>query len=218
MAESCEAVLEFWLGQPATDATELAAKMKRWYRGGAELDAAIVARFRGEVETAVAGGLEEWLAKPKGWLALIILLDQFTRNVFRDEPRTYAGDHRALALAHRALDEGWHAALGVEERNFALMPLVHSEDLASQERAVTEMARLVADAPEPLRPILSMGIEQTHKYRDIIQRFGRFPHRNRLLGRASTPEEEEFAKGFAERQPPSAARALFDAGGGKPDR
>jgi len=217
MDESCESVLEFWFQRPAADATELAAKMKRWYQGGAELDTEIVARFRGEVEAAVAGGLEAWLDKPKGWLALILLLDQFTRNVFRGDPRTYAGDPRALALAHRALDEGWHAGLTVEERNFALMPLLHSEDLASQERAVAEMPRLVADAPEPLRAIFGMGIEQTRKYRDIIQRFGRFPHRNRLLGRPSTPEEEEFAAHFAERQAPSAARALF-AGSGEPDR
>lgn len=201
-------VLDYWFDEPAATPAELAKKMKRWFRGGPSFDAEIVQRFGADVERAVAGGLEEWLAEPKGWLALVILLDQLTRNVFRGDAKTYAGDARAQKLAREALDGGKHAALSIEERNFALMPFVHAEDLALQERAVVEIAKLVADAPEELRPIFAMGVEQSRKYRDIIARFGRFPHRNQIFGRTTTAAEMEFLREFAGHEAPSGAAEL----------
>jgi uncharacterized protein (DUF924 family) len=189
-----EQVLEYWFGAPAATPEELKAKMLRWYRGGVEMDDQVTRRFGSAVADAVAGNLASWLEHPKGRLALIVVLDQFTRNVLRDSARMYDGDARAQSLAMDGIHSGKTRALPLEERNFALMPLLHAENIAHQERAVVELEQLVADAPAPLRPIFGMGVEQSHKYRDVILRFGRFPHRNAILGRVSTPQEAEFLR------------------------
>ncbi len=185
-------VLQFWFGEPATSFETLKPKMRRWFQGGPEMDAETKQRFGQCVEDAIDGRLDGWLEQPKGWLALVITLDQFTRNVLRDNPRMYAGDVWAQTLALEALEAGRTHALPIEERHFALMPIVHSETLAHQERAIVEFALLVEAAPPDMRPLYGMGVGQTRKYRDVIARFGRFPHRNTILGRESTPEEIEF--------------------------
>ena len=195
-------VLAFWFGdEPARDAASLRKKLQRWYQGGAALDEEIRQRFGTQVEQALAGELDAWAATPRGRIALILLLDQFTRNLFRDTPRAFAGDAKAQQLSLEALDSV--LLYSTEERQFLIMPLLHSEDLHLQETGVHEVQAHVEAAPEELRPMLAMGIEQSRKYRDVIEKFGRFPHRNAALGRASTPEEEEFLKDWAERQPPS---------------
>lgn len=201
-------VLEFWFGEPAETPDELKAKMLRWYRGGREMDEQVTRRFGASVEDAIAGKLPSWLEHPKGWLALIVVLDQFTRNVLRESVRMYAGDARAQALAIEGLDSGKTRALPIEERNFAIMPLLHSENIAHQERSVKELERLVADAPAALQSIFAMGIEQAHKYRDVILRFGRFPHRNAILGRVSTPQEAEFLRAWDAKKAPSGVPKL----------
>src|SRR5688500_5613729 len=122
-------VLTFWFGTPAADAKELGIKMRRWFQGGPELDEEVKTRFGQTVENALAGRLDAWLEADKGWLALIIVLDQFTRNVLRDQVRMYAGDARAQELALAALKDGRIDALPIEERQFASMPLSHSEDV-----------------------------------------------------------------------------------------
>jgi uncharacterized protein (DUF924 family) len=187
-------VLAFWFGEPAQDVDQLKAKMKRWFGGGPELDATIKREFGAEIDAAVEGKLDAWLAEPKGWLALVVLLDQFTRNAYRGDAKTHAGDARAVKLTKEALERGELRALPLEERHFALMPLLHAEDAECQALFAKEIAALVTDAPAALRPGYSGGVEQSQKYSDIIRRFGRFPHRNKILGRQSTPEEEEFLK------------------------
>src|SRR5262249_2270673 len=144
--------------------------------------------FATEVDEAVAGGLVDWEGAPRSRLALILLLDQFTRNLYRGEARTYHGDARAQRLAIDAFDRDLVRSLSLEERNFFIMPLAHAEDLALQQRAVALVNQVVAEAPAALRPVWSIGIEQSRKYRDLVARFGRFPHRNAVLGRTSTPE------------------------------
>ena len=206
-------VLKFWFDAPATTPEALTSKMKRWYQGGPEMDAEIIARFTTTVDDALAGKLGAWSAHPQGWLAEIIVLDQFTRNVLRDSPSMYEGDERAQRLALEALDSGRTHALPIEERNFALMPFVHAENLALQERGVVEVALLVEAAPAPLRPIFGMGVEQTRKYRDIIARFGRFPHRNGILGRTPTADEVEFLRDWEDKRKPSQLDALAGKGG-----
>jgi len=201
-------VLVFWIGAPAQDAAALKAKLMKWFRGGPALDAEIRAKFGDDVHAALDGKRDAWLAQPNGWLALIIVLDQFTRNVFRGDARTHAGDARAVELALEGLDTGKTRALPLEQRHFALMPLIHSESSAHQARYGEEVRALAAEAPEALRWFYALGIEQSDKYRDIVRRFGRFPHRNALLGRTSTPEEEAFLVDWAEKQAPSGARAL----------
>ncbi len=207
---SIDDVLVFWFGEPASDAAALGVKMRRWYQGGPELDRAIQDRFGALVAQAVAGELDGWAETTRGRLALIILLDQLTRSVYRDDPRMYEGDARAQRLAVEALDRGLERELPTEERSFLIMPLLHAEDLALQERVVAEMERLIAAAETWQRPIFSMGQEQARKYRDVIARFGRFPHRNAILGRASTPEEQTFLQDWKQKQPPSTFKQVTE--------
>jgi uncharacterized protein (DUF924 family) len=189
---SKEDVLAFWYGTPATNAEELRAKMRFWFQAGPAVDAEICRRFLPEIEQALAGELDHWAETTEGRLALVLLLDQLTRSAYRNDPRTWSGDPRAQRLALEALDRGLNEQLGTLGRLFLVMPLSHAEDLALQERSVLEARRLVEHAETWMKPVLSMGIEQTAKYRDVIARFGRFPHRNAVLGRVSTPEELAF--------------------------
>jgi uncharacterized protein (DUF924 family) len=198
----------FWFGAPAQDPAALKTKLVKWYRGGPTLDAEIDAKFGDDVLAALEGKRDVWLEHAKGWLALLVVLDQFTRNVFRGDPRTHAGDARAAELALEGLDSGKTRALPLEERHFALMPLLHSENPDHQARYAEEIREVVAAAPEALRFFYAMGIEQSDKYRDIVRRFGRFPHRNALLGRTSTPEEEAFLSDWDKKRSPSGAAAL----------
>ncbi len=203
-----EDVLKFWFGEPATTDRELGAKVKRWFTGGPDMDREVKSLFEATVEDALADRRDSWLEHPKGWLALVLVLDQLTRNTLRDDPRMYEGDARAQALSLAALDDGRTDALPIAERHFALLPLTHSEILAHQERSVAETARLVEAAPAAFKAIYGMAIEQSRKYLDVVTRFGRFPHRNRILGRASTPEEVEFLRDWAAKQPPARATEL----------
>ena len=203
-------VLPFWFGEPAADPETLGSKLRRWYAGGQALDAEIRERFSALLDRAVAGEIEV-PASARDRLALIVVLDQFPRSVCRDTPQAYAGDARAQALARELFDAGEDAGFSLEERLFLIMPLVHAEDLALQERGVAEMERLVATAPAALRPLFGMGIEQSRKYRDVIARFGRFPHRNAILGRESTAEELAVLRDWAERAPPSEFKARTGA-------
>jgi len=203
-----EDVLELWFGKPATTTEEYGKKIRRWFMGGPALDAELRERFGSLVERAIAGELDAWATTPRGRLALIVVLDQFTRSIFRDTPRMYAGDAKAQALALDGLDRGFDEQLGFEERQFLGMPLAHAEDLALQERSVTEMNELVADAADFHKPLIAMGVEQSRKYRDLIAKFGRFPHRNKLLGRTNTPEEEAFLVDVEAKMRPAGANDL----------
>ena len=199
---SSEDVLEFWFETAATDERAVAAKTLRWFRGGEAFDRQVVERFADAVETAVERGLGAWESSPRGRLALVILLDQLTRNVFRGTPRMYAGDARAQALALDAFADGSAAALPFVEQLFLALPLLHSESLAHHDREA-EIAQAVAPTAPPLfRPMAAMWLEQIAKYRGVIARFGRFPHRNALLGRASTPGEIEFLADWDAKAPP----------------
>lgn len=168
-----DAVLAFWFGElgPAD-----------WFSGRPELDERILVRFGALCEQALAGKPEDFLAEPRAALAGIILLDQFPRQLFRGQPRAFSGDPVALAVAHGALDRSWDAGMTPDERQFLYMPLMHSEVVSDQELCV----KLFRDLGN--EEALAFAIE----HRDIVARFGRFPHRNAALGRESTPEEREF--------------------------
>jgi len=199
-------ILEFWFGAAAHDPAAAGSNMRRWFMGGEAMDYAIRDRFGPLIDRALRGELDEWARDIRSRLALILLLDQFARNIYRDTPQAYAGDEHAQRLANEALDGSLDSALRPEERLFLVMPLMHAEDLRAQERLVVEMDRLQLASPPVLRPLFDAGVEQSRKYRDIIARFGRFPHRNAILGRASTPEELEFLRDWKEKMPPAAAR------------
>jgi uncharacterized protein (DUF924 family) len=187
-------VLHFWLGDdPLTDWPQ-PHRGDLWFKGGAEVDANIRAQFGPLVDDAMAGGLADWEATPLARLALILLLDQFSRNVYRGQARAFAGDARAQALSQRTLDAGEDAQLPRAGRLFVYMPLMHAETLAQQNACVACFERLLAGAPEALNDTLTDNLRYAVLHRDIVARFGRFPHRNAVLGRNSTPEELEFLK------------------------
>jgi uncharacterized protein (DUF924 family) len=174
-----ETVLAFWR----------AVGPDKWFEKDAALDAEIRARFLPTYEAAAAGDLAHWATTPEGALALIVVLDQFARNMFRGDARTYAADPQARAAAVSALVRGFGHDFAYADRQFLFLPLLHSENLADQERAVA-LFREAGDAE---------GIRYAEHHADIIRRFGRFPHRNAILGRHTTPAEQEFldAGGFA---------------------
>jgi uncharacterized protein (DUF924 family) len=188
----CADVLAFWFGGSGDDAHILEEKGALWFRAGASVDADIRARFGALHAAAVAGELDGWLASPRGRLALVILVDQFSRNLYRDDARAFAHD----ALARRWCDDGLaHGAdrdLRAVERVFFYLPLEHSESIADQQHSVTLFERLRDVAPPPLRERFDDFFDYAVRHREVILRFGRFPHRNRVLGRASTPAEIEF--------------------------
>jgi uncharacterized protein (DUF924 family) len=196
MTADIASVLDWWFGDLATTPDAIAVKATRWFREGAKLDPVIREKFGALVETAMGGGLREWETTLEGRVALIILLDQFSRHVYRDQARMYAGDPRAQKLSKALFDSGEGQRLRLDWRHFAMMPMLHAEDVALQRRSVEEMDAIVKDAAPELRSFYALGIQQSRKYLDVVTRFGRFPHRNAILGRESTPEEKTFMTTF----------------------
>ncbi len=158
------------------------------------MDAEISDRFGHVLEQARWGELDHWADTLRGRLALIVVLDQFSRNVYRGSPLAYAQDERAVDLAVEIIDAGKDRDLTPTERMFVWMPLGHAEDPALQERSVRHAEEVAANAPSHLRAESEFGISQARGARDVIARFGRHPHRNEVLGRTSTPEELEYLR------------------------
>ena len=159
-------------------------KPEDWYRKNAAVDAAITERFAATYETLKREVPPEWLAEPKGMLAAIIVLDQFPRNMFRDDARAFATDHAALALAKRAIAEGTDMQLPPNERAFIYLPFQHAETVEDQARSIELFTALG----------VPLNLDFALRHQAIIARFGRFPHRNNVLGRPSTPEEFAFLR------------------------
>ena len=191
-----EEVLSYWFPEGIDDADPqtLGQQMERWMAGGPEVDKEITERFGETLEQARRGELDHWAATARGRLALIVVLDQFSRNVYRDSLLSYAQDRKALRLALEGIDLRMDRELGVMERMFFWLPLGHSEDLALQERSVGQVEKETADAPEHLRGWHEHNLYQAKAAREVIARFGRHPHRNEILGRGSTPEELEYLR------------------------
>jgi uncharacterized protein (DUF924 family) len=173
-------VLAFWFG-PLPHATRTA-----WFRKDATFDAEIRGHFGDATDRALAGAFRDWTATPRGTLARVLLLDQFTRNLFRGSPRAFTGDAEALAMAATAVDSGHDRALDAFERWFLYLPFEHAEDPEAQQRSVALFGALAAESGD------RGPLEWAQKHAAVIRRFGRFPHRNVILGRTSTPEEIAF--------------------------
>jgi uncharacterized protein (DUF924 family) len=176
-------ILDFWFGPPSSPG--YGPSRPEWFRKNPSFDAEIRERFGAAIETALAGGFADWTA-PRAALARVLLLDQFTRNSFRDSARAFAGDPLALATAEASIARGDDRALIPVERWFMYLPFEHSEDLAKQERGVALCTRLRNETG------LADPLVWVEKHAAVIRRFGRFPHRNAVLGRESTPEEIDF--------------------------
>lgn len=187
-------VLDYWFGASTDDAGVFAEKGALWFGAGAAVDAQIRARFGALYEEAVAGGLDRWLAAPHGRLALVILVDQFSRNLFRGDARAFAHDALARGWVDEGLRLGADRALRICERVFFYLPLEHSESFADQQHSVALFTTLRNAAPAALREHCDDYLDYAVRHRDIVARFGRFPHRNAMLGRASSEAEIEFLK------------------------
>lgn len=178
-------ILDFWFlpaGSPGHGVSRT-----EWFRKDERFDGEIRERFGTTIEQAIAGGLRDWDASAEGTLARILVLDQFTRNAYRGMPEAFAGDQLALAAARALADSGGDKNLTVLQRWFAYLPFEHSEDAAMQERSVALFTTL-----SELAPGFDSALDYAHRHRGVIARFGRFPHRNPILGRASTPDEVDY--------------------------
>jgi uncharacterized protein (DUF924 family) len=189
-----EDVLDFWFGGLREGEPVPPERFALWFGGAGTTDRQIRERFAADVERAGAGGYDGWRTFPRGTLALLILLDQFPRNIHRGYPRAYAFDGKARELCLAGLDEGQDRALNTVQRAFFYLPLEHAEDIALQQRSVAAFAELLRQAPAPLRETCRNFLDYAERHRAIIERFGRFPHRNSALSRPSTAEEETFLR------------------------
>ena len=187
MDAQAQSVMDFWFGASGDPGRD--QPRKQWFEKNDAFDAAIRDRFGSLIERGIAGTLAHWAADSEGAVAQIVVLDQFTRNAFRGTARAFAGDVRALAAARALVAAGADHALPGVQRQFVYLPFEHAEDIAAQDDALRLFAQLERDAPE-----VGQLLVWAQRHRDVIARFGRFPHRNAALGRSSTPDEIEFLK------------------------
>jgi uncharacterized protein (DUF924 family) len=184
-------VLQFWFGD-GDDAQSIARNAQRWWQADAAFDAEIAQHFSRLRERAIGGELDDWASSPQGRLALIVLVDQFSRNLLRRDPRAFEHDPLARRWCKDGLDAGADVPLRPIQRVFFYLPLEHSESIADQDRAVRLFTHLRDEVPVALREPFANFLNYAQRHRDVIARFGRFPHRNAVLGRSSTAEEIAF--------------------------
>lgn len=191
-AETPASVLAFWFGEQPERAATSPDCARLWWAKQPAVDEAMRQRFGGLVQQAGSGGLDAWGGTAEGRLALILLADQFTRNIHRGSPAAFALDPLAQRWAHEGLVAGAFAPLLPIQRLFTLMPLEHAESLPLQDDCVARMKALRDEVAPGERATFDGFVDYAERHRDVIRRFGRFPHRNTILGRASTPEEAAF--------------------------
>jgi uncharacterized protein (DUF924 family) len=184
LPEPAAALLDFWFGRPGDPGRERQREI--WFRSTNAFDAALRRASLADYEAAAVGRFADWEASAEGPLALVLLLDQVPRNLFRGTPRAYLTDAAARAAAGRALERGFDRQVPPVWRQFFYLPFHHSEDLADQHRARTLFEALPSDPDD------AETLRYARRYHEIIARFGRFPHRNAILGRVSTAEEIAF--------------------------
>lgn len=179
------AILDFWFSPRAEPL---------WFEKDRAFDEEIRQRFGTAVHEAQMGGFEAWAESPTGSLALLILLDQMSRNIYRGEAKAFLGDARARAVAEKAMARGFDRSFSFRQRRFFYLPFEHAEDMSNQDRAVDLFTRLRDETAGPERDEAEVQLDYAHRHRDIIRRFGRYPHRNEALGRESTEDELAFLK------------------------
>jgi uncharacterized protein (DUF924 family) len=190
--ERFEDVLQFWFPNlPSDDPAAWVKQMEWWFRGGG--DPEIIEHFPPLLERAIRGDLDDWSREPRSRLALILVLDQFSRTIYRGTAKAFAQDKKACALAIAGIANGHYAALETPwEKTFFFLPLGHTEDLQHQEQAIALADELTDESPPEYRPLLEFSAAQARRHRDVIAQFSRHPHRNEVLGRQSTLEELEY--------------------------
>ncbi|NWA28791.1 DUF924 domain-containing protein [Pseudomonas gingeri] len=194
MSASWQPLLEWWFGSAETTAGQVADKGRLWFGKRDSQDLEARERFGAWVEQALAGDLAEWTQCPEGWLAVVLLLDQLPRMIFRDTPKAFSGDARAQVLVAQGITTGFDRQLSALQRVFIYLVLEHCEALTVQDEAVSRFAALLAQQSEADRGIFADYLDYAERHRQVIARFGRFPHRNLMLGRESTDEELAFLR------------------------
>ena len=185
-------VLEFWFGAYPLDLQVMQQEQARWFQKNEAFDAELRDRFLPTIEAARAGRLDDWARDPESWLALLIVLDQFPRNAFRGQADAFASDAQALRVALAGIERGHDQALPPMARVFCYLPLEHAEDLAMQRRSVALFSALVEAPDAEPADFLAVTLDFAHKHLEVIERFGRFPHRNAVLGRVNTAAEQDY--------------------------
>lgn len=198
MTEDAQGILEFWFGDATADAQRGLARNAVWFGSDPAFDREIEQRFGDLVQRARRGALDDWRDEPRSTLALVILLDQFPRNLFRGTAEAFASDSHALAVALEAIARGYDRQLHPIEAAFLYLPLEHAEALAHQDRCVALMEALGQRCAPDLVPLASGYADYARQHRDLIRRFGRFPYRNEALGRSSTSDERAYLDAGAE--------------------
>jgi len=189
-----KAILQFWFGD-LENGVVTSEHQKIWWEKNTQIDKKIQTLFQQDVLNAIAGKYEDWLKDPKSTLALIILVDQFCRHIYRNTPAAFAADPIALHWAKRGLELQYDKQLSLLERVFFYLPFEHAEDLTAQQQAVALFYALYKQAPANQRQTFQEYHNYAERHKIIIERFGRFPHRNAILKRSSTKEEERFLMG-----------------------
>lgn len=192
MEQVKDELLTFWFGDNPDDAAVAKAQAELWWGHRQETDELLQARFGAAASAAAADVLDHWVGSPRGRLALILLLDQLPRAIHRATPAAFAQDAKARAVAEQGLESGADRLLRPIERLFFYLPFEHSEDLADQDRSVELYRELLTTVESAHRETFAAFVDYANRHRDVIKQFGRFPHRNLILGRESTPEEKEF--------------------------
>ncbi len=190
--EAIQRVLDFWFSAAELDTPQIDSRMERWFSADPALDERIRDEFSDLVEQALAGEIDRWAETSEGRLALILLLDQFCRNIHRGTARAFAGDRRALKLCVEGSMSNVYRALPPIQRVFFFMPLQHAESAGVQDKSVRIYNALAEGVSATLRETFLTFAQFAELHRDIVAQFGRFPHRNRPLGRSNTPEEETY--------------------------
>jgi uncharacterized protein (DUF924 family) len=198
-AAEWEDLLACWFEDCAHAPERIETLTQRWFAGGPAFDAVLAERFEPLLARAEAGGLESWDRTPRGALARVLVLDQLSRNLRRGDPRAFALDSRAREVACRAIEHGVDQRLRAVEAVFLYLPLEHSEALDDQQRCVALFDRLAERAPAAARSAFEQFAAFARRHRDVVERFGRFPHRNAILGRTATPDEERYLAEGGER-------------------
>ena len=192
MTNRIEDILEFWFGAFPTPYTADVSKADMWFKNGSAYDSEIFIKFRVDYDKAINGELDHWLDSYRGRLALIILLDQFSRHIHRGSAESFAQDEKAQALCIDGIGAGDDCRIHAIERSFYYLPLEHAEDIEKQNLSVKAYRQLVEDVPEQYRKAFEVTLSFAKSHHYVIEKFGRFPELNEILGRESTAEELEF--------------------------
>lgn len=187
-------ILDYWFGAQGSAAEVAQRQSQLWFGKQPEKDLDISERFTPTLNAAIAGALDSWAGSPRGLLALVIVLDQFPHHIHRNRPQAFAQDVKSLALCMAALASGEDKQLTPIERVFLYLPLEHAESLAMQDLSVVQYQQLASTAMESDRVLFENFLDYAHKHREVVLKYGRFPHRNDILGRPSSPAEIAFLK------------------------